>query len=167
MICEFAPHRFLSGSARGWGCNAPAYSPLPLYSGKIALPVPRSGQAGQDRGLPAALGSRYCRGASLLRESFGDKSDAVAAQGDLGRSCTESLRATAVAAGEPKVMEVRRGAQLQIFEQYRRAGPPSHQAALRIDDGVQVFRQCIDHDLRHRTSSSHSQEPVLLRTRSP
>jgi len=47
-----------------------------------------------------------------------DKSDAMAAQGDLGWSRSESLRATPLAAGEPEV-EIRRGAQLQIFEQYR------------------------------------------------
>jgi hypothetical protein len=35
--------------ARGWGCNAPAYSPLRIDQGQVALPIPRRRQARQDR----------------------------------------------------------------------------------------------------------------------
>jgi len=132
----------------------------------MALPIPCSGQAGQDRGLSAAPRSRHCRGAGLLQESSGDKSHPVAAQGDRRRPCTESLRATAPAAGEPEV-EVCRGAQLQVSQQYRGARPPSHQAALRLDDQLQVVRHCVDHDRGHRIGSSNSQAAVFLSSRWP
>ena len=51
----------------------------------------------------------------------------------------------------------------QVPQQRHRAGPPSHQAALRFDGRVQIIRQRSGHPGGYRTGTPRSQAAILVR----
>src|ERR1019366_1837768 len=126
-----------------------------------ALPLPRGRQAGQDRRFLAPPRPWNCGRTSILSQGARDERSTRPTQSDSRRSCAEPAR-TVAAAPRASVLAERQGADLQIFEQHRRARSSGDQATLRVDGWVQVVRERGHHDRWHRVGPSHSQGTILV-----
>src|SRR5450631_4245249 len=100
----------------------------------MALSLSCRGQAWQHRRFPAAPRSRYLCGAGLLSQGARLDAPARTAQGDAGRPRAKPSRALAFAP-RASVLAEREGADQQVLDLYKLGGPPSDQAALRVDGG--------------------------------